>query len=54
MLSHPCQDAFRSQLDLLVKQGAQRMLRAALDAEVDAFPDQYRDRSDGNGRLSQP
>ncbi len=40
-LRFPSQEAFRSQLGVLVRQGAQRMLQAALEAEVDAFLDEH-------------
>jgi len=40
----------RSPLDQIVREGAQRMLQAAIDAEVDAFIDQHEDRRDEQGR----
>jgi len=39
----------RSPLDDLVRQGAQRMLQAALESEVDAFLERYEDRRDEKG-----
>lgn len=40
----------KSPLDELVREGARRMLQAAMDAEVEAFLDRYRDRRDDQGR----
>jgi putative transposase len=40
----------KSPLDELVREGARRMLQAAMDAEVEAFLDRYRDRRDEQGR----
>jgi len=40
----------RSPLDQLVQEGARKMLQEAIDAEVDAFVDQHRDRRDERGR----
>lgn len=40
----------RSPLDDLVRQGAQRMLQAALEDEVQAFLNQHADRRDANGK----
>jgi transposase-like protein len=40
----------RSALDQLVREGAQRMLQAAIDAEVTAFIEQHDDRRDEHGR----
>ncbi len=40
----------RSPLDEIVKEGARRMLQAAIDAEVDAFIQQHADRTDEQGR----
>ncbi|EMI43787.1 IS256 family transposase [Rhodopirellula sp. SWK7] len=40
----------RSPLDEIVKEGARRMLQAAIDAEVDAFIQQHADRTDEYGR----
>ena len=39
-----------SPLDQLIRQGAQQMLQAAIDAEVQAFLTQHRDRVDEQGR----
>ena len=36
----------RSSLDQLVREGARKMLQEAINAEVDAFIDQHRDRQD--------
>jgi putative transposase len=43
-------DDQRSPLDQIVRQGAQRMLQAAIDAEVEGFLQQYQARRDENGR----
>ena len=43
-------DDDRSPLDQLVREGARRMLQEAIDAEVEAFIDQHRDRRDDQGR----
>lgn len=40
----------KSPLDELVREGARRMLQSAIDAEVDAFIAQHRDRTDERGR----
>ena len=40
----------RSPLDVLVREGARKMLQAAIDAEVDAFVAQHRERQDEHGR----
>lgn len=40
----------RSPLDEIVREGARRMLQAAIDAEVDAFISQHADRHDENDR----
>jgi putative transposase len=40
----------RSTLDQIVREGAQRMLQAAIGAEVGAFVDQHSDRRDEQGR----
>ena len=40
----------RSPLDELVREGARRMLQAAIDAEVEAFIAQHADRRDDSGR----
>ena len=40
----------KSPLDELVREGARRMLQAAMDAEVESFLDRYRDRRDDQGR----
>ena len=40
----------RSPLDELVREGARRMLQEAINAEVDGFIDQHRDRRDDEGR----
>ncbi len=40
----------RSPLDELVREGARKMLQEAINAEVDAFIDQHRDRCDNDGR----
>lgn len=40
----------KSPLDELVREGARRMLQAAMDAEVEEFLDRYRDRRDDQGR----
>ncbi|KAA1261623.1 Transposase, Mutator family [Rubripirellula obstinata] len=40
----------RSPLDEIVKEGARRMLQAAIDAEVDTFIQQHADRTDEHGR----
>lgn len=50
ILRFPFQDDFCSQLDANVRQGAQRMLQAALEAEVDAFLDEHHQRRDSSGR----
>ncbi len=39
-----------SPLDPIIREGAQRMLQAAIDAEVDAFIDQHASRRDEQGR----
>ena len=50
--------AFRQQfdgsspLDELVREGAKKMLQAAINAEIDAFVEQYQDRRDEAGRKS--
>ena len=43
-------DQCKSPLDRLVREGAQRMLQAALEAEVDAFLELHGDRRDEDGR----
>ncbi len=40
----------RSPLDQLVREGARKMLQEAINAEVDGFIEQHRDRTDGQGR----
>jgi len=40
----------RSPLDEIVKEGARRMLKAAIDAEVEAFIAMHADRTDERGR----
>ena len=40
----------RSPLDQIVQEGARKMLQEAIDAEVNAFIDQHRDRRDEQGR----
>lgn len=40
----------RSPLDQIVQEGARKMLQEAIDAEVNAFIDQHRDRQDEQGR----
>jgi len=40
----------RSPLDRLVREGARRMLQEAIDAEVDGFIEQHRNRRDAHGR----
>jgi transposase-like protein len=40
----------RSPLDEIVREGARRMLQAAIDAEVDAFIETHQDRRDEQGR----
>ena len=40
----------RSPLDQLVREGAQRMLQAAVDQEIEVFLKQYGDRRDAQGR----
>ena len=40
----------RSTLDELVREGARKMLQAAIDAEVDEFVAKHSDRLDENGR----
>ena len=40
----------RSPLDELVREGARKMLQEAINAEVDSFIDQHRDRRDDQGR----
>ena len=40
----------RSPLDQLVREGARRMLQEAINAEVESFIDQHRDRRDEQGR----
>jgi transposase-like protein len=40
----------KSPLDEIVREGARRMLQSAIDAEVDAFIAQHRDRTDERGR----
>lgn len=44
------QFADRSPLDELVREGARKMLQEAINAEVDSFIDQHRDRRDDQGR----
>ena len=39
-----------STLDQIVREGAQRMLQAAIDAEVGAFIETYQDRRDASAR----
>ena len=39
-----------SLIDTIVRDGARRMLAAALQAEVDAYIDQFTDQLDDNGR----
>jgi transposase-like protein len=43
------ENSFKSVLDEVVRQGAQRMLRQAVEIEVDAFCDQHRNKVDANG-----
>jgi len=40
----------RSPLDEIIREGARRMLQAAIDAEVDSFIEAHRDRRDEQGR----
>ena len=40
----------KSPLDELVREGARRMQQSAIDAEVEAFIAQHRDRTDERGR----
>lgn len=40
----------RSPLDRLVREGARKMLQEAINAEVDGFVEQHRDRRDSEGR----
>ena len=40
----------RSPLDQIVQEGARKMLQEAIDAEVNAFIDQHRERRDEQGR----
>ena len=40
----------RSTLDAIIRQGAQQMLQAAIDAEVEAFIERHGDRRDAQGR----
>lgn len=40
----------RSPLDELIREGARKMLQEAINAEVDSFIDQHRDRRDAQGR----
>ncbi|MEM8671179.1 MAG: hypothetical protein AAGG48_26895 [Planctomycetota bacterium] len=40
----------RSPLDQIIQEGARRMLQATINAEVEAFIDQHRDRTDDRGR----
>lgn len=40
----------RSPLDGLVREGVRRMLQEAINAEVESFIDQHRDRCDEQGR----
>ena len=40
----------RSPLDQILQEGARKMLQEAIDAEVDTFIDQHRDRRDERGR----
>ncbi len=47
-LRPPFEDS--SPLDQIIREGAQRMLQAAIDAEVDAFIDQHAIRRDEQGR----
>jgi putative transposase len=42
--------ALRAPLDQLVREGAQRMLQAAIEAEVDQFLDEHQGRRDAGGR----
>ena len=43
------QVADQAPLDEIVRQGAQRMLQAAIDAEVTEFIEKHRDRTDDDG-----
>ena len=40
----------RSPLDEIIREGARKMLQAAIDAEVDSFIDAHRHRRDEDGR----
>lgn len=50
VLAFRAQFGDRSPLDELVREGAKRMLQAAIDAEVEAFIAQHADRRDDSGR----
>ena len=50
VISFRAQFEDRNPLDELVREGARRMLQEAIDAEVDGFIDQHRDRRDDQGR----
>ena len=46
------QDALKLDLDALVREGARRMLLAALKAEVDEYIAQHADHRDGSGHAA--
>jgi len=46
----PVRDGFTAGLDEIVREGARRMLAAALEAEVDAYLAACLDELDGDGR----
>jgi transposase-like protein len=50
VLSLPADGGSSSLIDLIVREGARRMLAAALQAEVDAYVEQFAGELDGNGR----
>lgn len=50
VISFQAQFDQKSPLDEIVREGARRMLQSAIDAEVDAFVEEYSDRRDDRGR----